>query len=143
MSEEKIQYTKLGNLVDDEFTVTKAGGYLWKKYDPETKRFLVEESYKEGFSKKYTIDTDKGRMDLGPGQLSSLLEATYYQGKADINGKTFKVKSNGKTGMDIRYFFNLKRETAPKPMPVAKPIEDNLPDDDYDGNRVDIESIPF
>jgi len=106
----KITYTKLSSLVGDTFTVEKAGGFQWKRWDNESKKMLISEQYQEGFQKKYTIDTDKGRLDLGSGQLSSLLEGFYSKGVSDINGKTFSVKSNGKTGMDIRYYLNPVRE---------------------------------
>ena len=106
MEEQKKTYTKLGNLVDDQFTITKAWGYTWKKWDNENSKMLMSDEWQEGYQKKYQLDTDKGTLDLGSGQLASLLEAVYKDGKADINGRTFKVKSNGKTGMDIRYFFS-------------------------------------
>jgi len=128
----KITYTKLSNLVDQDFTITKAGGYQFKKWDDQAKRMLVEERYVEGYRKLYTIDTDKGRMDLGSGQLANLLEAVYKNGQADINGKTFHVKSNGKSGMDIRYYFNAVQ--APKPVGgVDEEMEQEL----------DMSSIPF
>ena len=104
--EDKPKYTKLSALVDDMFTVEEAYGYQFKKWDAESKRMLVEDRYAEGFRKVYSLNTNKGKLDVGSGQLSSLLEAVYKSGKADINGRTFKVKSNGKTGMDIRYYFN-------------------------------------
>lgn len=106
------KYTKLSALVGSTFTVEKAGGYTFKKWDNEAKKMLVSERYEQGFRKIYSLETDKGYLDVGPGQLSSLLEATYKQGKADINKVTFEVKSNGKTGMDIRYFFNVVVQTT-------------------------------
>lgn len=138
---DKITYTKLSALVDQDFTVTKAGGYQFKKWDEASKRFLVEDRYTEGYRKIYTIDTDKGRLDLGSGQLSSLLEAVYKNGQADINGKTFHVKSNGKTGMDIRYYFNpvVRQDVEDRNDDSAK-YETKL-DDDYE--TVDLSDIPF
>lgn len=106
------KYTKLSALVGSTFTVEKAGGYTFKKWDNEAKKMLVSGRYEQGFRKIYSLETDKGYLDVGPGQLSSLLEATYKQGKADINKVTFEVKSNGKTGMDIRYFFNVVVQTG-------------------------------
>jgi hypothetical protein len=120
-------FTKLSALVDQDFTVTEAGGYTWKMWDVANSKMLTSDRYEKGYSKKYAITTDKGQLDLGPGQLASLLEAVYYQGKADINGKTFHVKSNGKTGMDIRYFFN----------PVKKQEEyDPYSDDNFDASQI-------
>lgn len=138
----KIEYTKLSALVDDDFTITKAGGYQFKKWDNENRRMLVEEKWTEGYRKMYTIDTDKGRMDLGAGQLGNLLEGVYKNGVADINGVTFHVKSNGKSGLDIRYFFNVVRDK-----PVIKdtypPVADEAPEySEYDA-PLDMGDIPF
>lgn len=99
-------YTKLSKLVDSTFKIEKVWGYKWKKWDTESNKMLSSEKYQEGFSKKYEVDTDKGKLDLGTGQLGSLLEGVFKDGKADLNGVTFEVKSNGKTEMEIRYFFN-------------------------------------
>ena len=135
----KIQYTKLSALVDQDFTITKAGGYQFKKWDNEAKRMLTEEKWTEGYRKMYTIDTDKGRMDLGAGQLGNLLEGVYKNGVADINNVTFHVKSNGKSGMDIRYFFNVVRD-APKIKDTYAPVADNAYEDD---SGIDLSDIPF
>ena len=129
-------FTKLSNLVDDTFKVEKVWGYKWKKWDNEASKMLVSETWQEGFSKKYDVDTDKGKLDLGSGQLGSLLEAVFYQGVADLNGKTFAVKSNGKTGMDIRYYFNVvKAEVEERGDDSAK--EESKVDDDL------FDQIPF
>jgi len=130
---ESKKYTKLSELVDDTFTVEKAYGFTWKKWDAESKRMLTSERYEQGFRKIYSIVTDKGQLDVGPGQLSSLLEAVYRNGQADINGRTFAVKSNGKTGMDIRYFFNAVKEEPKK-------VVDEVFNTD---EPINLEDIPF
>ncbi len=132
MEEQKKVYTKLGNLVDDQFTVSKAWGYTWKKWDNENSKMLMSDEWQEGYQKKYQLDTDKGTLDLGSGQLASLLEAVYKDGKADINGRTFKVKSNGKQGMDIRYFFNVVQ---------GEPQGDIVPTDVT--NDINLDAIPW
>lgn len=132
MEEQKKTYTKLGNLVDDQFTVEKAWGYTWKKWDQNEGKMLMSDEWQEGYQKKYQLDTDKGTLDLGSGQLASLLEAVYKDGKADINGRTFKVKSNGKTGMDIRYFFNVVQSQDIVPTDVIDVADD-----------FDMSQIPF
>ena len=153
--QEKKTYTKLSDLVNKEFKVLKAYGYQWKMWDNNAKRMLVSEKYEQGYRKVYGLETDKGVLDVGSGQLSALLEAVYSKGEANINGRTFTVKSNGKTGMDIRYFFNAVRESQPvgdgyekfrqqKELLQGK-VEDNLPeDDDIElGEKIDLSDIPF
>lgn len=126
-------FVKLSNLVDSTFTIEKVWGYKWKKWDNDNKQMLTSDKYEPGFSKKYDVDTNKGKLDLGSGQLGSLLEAVFKNGVADLNGKTFAVKSNGKTGMEIRYYFNVVDATP-------------LPDVELNGKTNDefaLEDIPF
>ena len=130
--EEKKTDTKLLNLVDDQFTIEKAWGYTWKKWDAQENKMLMSDEWQEGYAKKYQVDTNKGTLDLGSGQLASLLEAGYKDGKADLTGRTFKVKSNGKTGTDIRYYFNAVKEEDF----VPKDIKEVDPEFDFG-------SIPF
>ena len=108
------KFTKLTALVDDSFTVIKSYGWKYKKWDPVSNKMLVSDRYERDFQKKYTVETDKGTMDLGPGQLANLLEAVFRDGVADIIDRTFSVKSNGKTGMEIRYYFNAEKQSKPK-----------------------------
>lgn len=106
------KYTKLSDLVSDQFTVEKAWGYQYKKWDNDSKRMLTSEKYEQGFSKVYSLDTDKGKLDVRAGQMGNLLEGVVRDGKADITGRTFTVKSNGKEGIDIRYFINPVRDSV-------------------------------
>lgn len=130
MSEKK--YTKLSLLVGDEFTVQEAYGFSWKKWDAESKRMLLSETYEQGFRKIYTLVTDKGNLDVGSGQLGTLLEAVYKKGKSDLVGRTFQVSSNGKSGMDVRYYFKPTVPTV-KVDEVAEVPEE----------EIDLSSIPF
>jgi hypothetical protein len=122
-------YTKLSELVGKTFKVEKVWGYNWKKWDNDAKKMLVSKDWIEGYRKVYEVDTDKGRLDLGTGQIGSLLEAVFQNGKADLNGVTFEVKSNGKTGMDIRYYFNPTKEQKEE-------VKD-------ESEEVNFEDIPF
>ena len=108
------KFTKLTALVDDSFTIIKSYGWKYKKWDPVSNKMLVSDRYERDFQKKYTVETDKGTMDLGPGQLANLLEAVFRDGVADIIDRTFSVKSNGKSGMEIRYYFNAEKQSKPK-----------------------------
>lgn len=147
---EEKKYTKLSELVNSTFTIEKVWGYKYKQWDNVNRKMLVSEKYEQGYRKLYDVDTNKGKMDLGTGQLGSLLEAVFKDGVANLNGKTFEVKSNGKSGMDIRYYFNeIKVGNAPQEVP--KP-EDNLPTDAEVMARImaesgeiehDLSSIPF
>lgn len=108
-------FIKLKDLVGKQFTINKVNGYKFKYWDTGSSRMIVEDKYFDGARKVYQVETDKGTLDLGTGQIGNLLEATFKDGKADLNGKTFEVKSNGKEGMEIRYFFNLVPDFVPEP----------------------------
>lgn len=139
---EQKKYAKLSELVGQTFFINKAYGYQWKKYDQASKRMLVSDKWEEGYRKVYSLETDKGHLDVGSGQLSALLEAVYRNGVADINNRTFQVKSNGKTGMDIRYFFNAVKNETP---PVTKMYEQHqatITDEEFD-KPIDMSGIPF
>lgn len=100
------KFTKLSELVDNSFTINKVWGYQFKMFDPQTKKMLVSDKWEKGYRKIYSLDTNKGSLDLSASQLGQILELFHKNGSSDIVGATINVKSNGKTGMEIRYFFN-------------------------------------
>lgn len=138
MQDDKPKYTKLSALVGDTFTVEKAYGWQYKKWDAQSSRMLLSETYQEGFKKVYSLDTDKGKLDVGSGQLGNLLESVYKNGQANIVGRTFSVKSNGKTGMDIRYYLNATKDAPAAPKQAQDDVYD-VPEDD----EIDLSTIPF
>lgn len=103
---EQQSFTKLGALIDQVFTVTKVGGYQFKMWSPTENKMLVSDTWEKGYQKKYRVETDKGILELSSSQLSQLLEGVVKDGVADINGKSFSVKSNGKSGMEVRYWLS-------------------------------------
>lgn len=103
-------FVKLGDLVDKKFTIVKNNGYKWKKWDKEANKMLVSDTpqkFAEGWNKKYTIETDKGIVDLTETQVGKLLTGGLKGNTADLSNLIVELKSNGKAGMDIRYFFNV------------------------------------
>ena len=78
---------------------------------------------------------------MSQGQLGQMLEGVFKDGVADVNGRYFSVKTNGKTGMDIRYYIN----------PVKSPQESTLPSDTQtqgdiirgDEEPIGLSEIPF
>lgn len=112
---DKKTFTKLSDLVGDTFTINKVWGFQFKMWDNESRRMLTSDRYEKGYRKMYGVDTDKGSLDLSASQVGQMLEAVSQKGVADINGRTFSVKSNGKTGMDIRYFINPTKDAPVQP----------------------------
>ncbi len=124
------KFVKLVELVDKEFTVERVFGYKWKMWDEANRKMLVSDSYQQGYRKVYQISTDKGTLDISSNQYANMLEAVSQDGEADVNHRTFAVKSNGKTGMDIRYYINAVRQSAKTY-------------DDTDSDDLDLASIGF
>lgn len=128
-----VKFVKLSDLVGETFTVQAVGDFKFKMWDNEARKFMISESPAQGYRKMYPVDTNLGRFEVGPGQMGTLLEAASFRGAADLNGKTFELKSNGKTGMDIRYYFNLKDTPAKAQEEI---VEDN-------GEPISLDDIPF
>jgi hypothetical protein len=147
------EYIKMSALVDNQFTVQKVGGYVWKAYIDG--KFETSELYKEGYQKRYAMETDKGKLEVSSAQLASMLEAVQYQGVADLNGKSIKVKSNGKEGKDIRYFFSmakgpsvgldpaLKQKLDEKAAQTLYPQTRDLPPALDPDEPINLDDIPF
>jgi len=124
-------YVKLSSLVDGTFTVQKVFGYKFKMWDNATKKMLISEKWEKDYRKMYTIDTDRGTLDVSASQMGNMLEAVTKDGRADINGRAFSVKSNGKTGMDIRYYINAVKESTAGPTNVIEGHKPVTADDIY------------
>lgn len=106
------------------------------------KKMDVSQDWQKGYRRMWQVETDKGQLDLSDSQLGNLLVGVHHAGKSDIIGATFSVKSNGKTGMDIRYYLNpVKVEPVIQvdaPEPTDKEIE-AVTDEDQEF----LNSIPF
>lgn len=100
------KYIKMSDLVDQEFQVQSVGLYKYVAWDNEAKKFKTEDSWFQGASKKYPVTTNLGIVDMSATQVGNMLEGVMHAGQSDINGITFRVKSNGKTGMEIRYWIS-------------------------------------
>ena len=101
-----MDYIKLSALVGQTFVITTNQGFKYKMW--ENGKMLVSDTPQKGHSKVFTVETDKGLLDLRSGQLGSILAECIDGLTANLDNKTVEVNSNGKTGMDIRYFFNIK-----------------------------------
>lgn len=102
-------YEKLSNLVDENITIENVLGFQWKMWDAQNNKMLVSENWQKDYQKRYQVITDKGQIDMSQSQVANMLEGVCHAGKSDIIGCTFHVKSNGKTGKEIRYFLNAVR----------------------------------
>lgn len=89
-----------------EFTVKSVGRSFWQFWDAANKKMLTSDNYQKDYSLKWNVETDLGQLTLSKDQLSQMLVGVVREGKADIIGKKFSVKTNGKEGKEIRYFLS-------------------------------------
>jgi len=119
-------YVRLKELVGKQFTVRQVTGFNYQKWDNENRKMLKSDTWVEGYRKTYEVDvralSDNKILSLSASQLGQLHEKVSKYGKSDLIDKTFEVGSNGKTGMEIRYWFKAiweKKETLSQPTPEA------------------------
>lgn len=106
---ENKKFVKLSDLVGDRFTIVKVGKFSYKKWDNENRKMLVSDNWVQGYNKVYQVESDRGYVDMSSAKVGEMLESVSKFGESSIVGRVFNVKSNGKTGMDIRYFINPER----------------------------------
>lgn len=126
MQEEK-RFTKLSALVDSEFTIEKVQGFKYKMWDQQEGRMKAEDNWFQGSRKMYQVETDAGLLDLSESQLGQIFAKVQHAGTSTVVGVTVAVKSNGKTGIDIRYYLN-PQKTRP-----AEDMDAGLDDEQFSG----------
>lgn len=137
------KYIKLVDLVDNSFTVEKVFYPQYKMWDNDAKRMLISDRWEKGYRKIYGVVTDKGTLDLSSNQIGTMLESVSKGGEAKITGRTFNVKSNGKTGMDIRYYINPVKEERQESETWNKAREMFAKKEEEDNNEDILSDIPF
>ncbi len=95
-------------MVDTTFHVNDVSGRGYRMWDDDDKKFLFADVPIKGYAPYWKVKTDKGMWYASAGQYSQLLLGAEKGGMADILDKTFTYASNNKSGVDVRYFFNLQ-----------------------------------
>lgn len=147
------KFVKMSDLVGDQFTVDSVGKFVYKKWDNENRKMLISETWEQGYQKVYPVNTDKGTVDMNSGKMGEMLESVSRDGQSTIIGRTFNVKSNGKTGMEIRYFLNPERldttgEGYKKAVQAVNELKSKKQEEEDDGldrpfTEEDFANIPF
>lgn len=143
----QIKYTKMSDLVGESITIEAVGQFKYKKWDSETRKMLVSDSWQRDYQKVYQVATDKGTLDMAASKIGEMLESVSKEGQSSIIGRSFSVKSNGKTGIDIRYYINPERSDQSgdgykKAQEVFSEIKGRVQQDD-DFEPIRMEDIPF
>lgn len=99
------QFLKLSQT--KQFTIEKFLGKKFKKWDSENKKMLESSNWQEGYRLMYKFEMKDGILELSKSQVGDICASILNEkGLSNLVGNTFNVKTNGKSGMDIRYFFN-------------------------------------
>ena len=110
-----MDFKKVGELVGSEITIRSFDSVEYVLFQQGEKP-LKSATPQKGYKKVVKLVIYAGQeymVGFSGGQVSQMMEAAMQGLKADLTDKTFAIKSNGKSGMDIRYFFNLIKEEEP------------------------------
>lgn len=138
------QYTRFKLSEIKQFTVNKVFGYDWVEWNNDTNTMKREKDWFQGAKKQFSlgvsVDGVQGYLSVSSSQLAFMLESVVKSGVADLNGVQFNVKTNGKEGLDIRYFINpiLVGGATTGGTPVReKQVENDVVDE------IQVDDVPF
>lgn len=99
------------------FTIEKIVKAYFERWNDNEKKYEKAETWQEGFTPKWLIETPEFMLPLSKDQVSQALMASFkLDGTSNIIGKSYLVKTNGKSGKEIRYFLNEMRIQQDIPM---------------------------
>jgi len=99
------QYVNTKDLVGKSFHIQDVSPRQFRMWSEN--KFVYSDTPKKSYQAFWKITLDQGSWSASGGQYSQILLAAEKEGMSDVLDKTFYCESNGKTGMDIRYFFDL------------------------------------
>jgi predicted Zn-dependent protease len=138
--EEKTKYIKKQDLVGVAFTIKKVWPAQWTMWDNVARTMSKSDVPKKDHSKTYNVVTSEGTVGISAHMLGNFLEAVQSNGQSSIIGATFRLATNGKTGMEVRYFINVVDDVEDRNDDSAK-SETRLDDDTE--QEINLDSIPF
>jgi len=105
-----MPYLKLMDLVERQFKFKCVKGYHYQCWVESEKKFLKSDTPQKGYTRKWQIEvaTKEGinTVDVSDDFLSKVLLDAFAKG-CGIENQIIYLKTNGKTGMEIRYFPNI------------------------------------
>lgn len=108
---EKKEWLKLSSLSGEEIIIKKVVKKFYRMWDVGSNKYITQDSPGKGFSKMYVVEIDKGMLSISGSQYGAMLEGcadVRIKGVADVNNAKFRVATNNKQGMEIRYYFNFQ-----------------------------------
>lgn len=132
------------------FTIEKIVKAYFERWNETEGKYEKSETWQEGFTPKWLIETPEFMLPLSKDQVSQALMASFkLDGTSNIIGKSYQVKTNGKTGKEIRYFLNEMRlpkepSFAPEEQAELDKMGDVLAKDSEDvPTKEELDAIPF
>jgi hypothetical protein len=111
-----------------ETPVLKVNKFIKKFYqawDQVNNKSLKSDVWQDGYKAKFLFEGDDFLIDLSQDNVNQMLGACLKpDGTSSVLEKSFEVKTNGKTGMEIRYYFNLMKD---KPKQVKEITPEEIP----------------
>jgi hypothetical protein len=107
MLKEQNSYVNTKDLVGKDFHIVAVAPRQYRTWDAVEGKFKYSDTPKKGYQAFWKITLDNGTWSASGGQYSQILLAAESEGMSDVMDKDFNCQSNGKTGMDVRYFMNL------------------------------------
>lgn len=109
-----MEFIKLAELDSYRFKVLEVQGYLWKRWNDETKKWETRDKSEPGYQKKYILlirsdfkgKPDDYKVEVSASNIGTMLEQCLVQEHASIKDTYWNLKTNGKTGIEVRYWFN-------------------------------------
>src|SRR3990167_11274656 len=103
------------------FTVKSYKGKTWVFWNANEKKMLKSDTYQKDYKAQYQFELDNGDiLSLSKDQVGQCLVGCLEAGKA-FAGMTFEAKSNGKTGLDTRWWINVAKIEYPE-APQSQPV---------------------
>jgi hypothetical protein len=86
----------------------------FQRWNDETKKYETAQTWLKGYNPKFIFELVNGeQLEVSKDQLSQMLFSAYMEKKKMADLKYF-VKTNGKTGKEIKYWINVARDIDPE-----------------------------
>lgn len=104
--DEQKKYVNTKDLVGEVFSIDSVAQKNWRFWNPAQEKFEYSQVPKKGHAPFWRVETNKGTWSASAAQYSQVLLAAESEGMSDVLDKKFHCQSNGKDGIDVRYFFD-------------------------------------
>jgi len=108
------------------FTLKSYNKKIFSRFNKETNKFETSPTWIKGYQPKYIFEAEDCMLSLSKDQLGQILVGCFEE-KNDWKDTKFYVKTNGKTGLEVRYYINVSKQddySQPAPSDNGSQVED-------------------